>query len=73
MKKILTGGIVAGVIAVIAFVVTIFIASRTDEYVARVLLEGSEAADEWVRSLSIIVALIAFALVFLLNVFGRKR
>ncbi len=73
MKNLLTGGVVAGIIAVIAFVVTTFIASRTDEYLSRALLEGPEAADQWVRSLSIIVALIAFAVVFLRYALGGRR
>lgn len=73
LQKILTAGIIAAVIGAIAFVVTMFIAFRTDEYLARVLLDGEEAADQWVMSLSMIVALIAFALVFLWYILSGRR
>lgn len=65
-------GVLSGAVAgVIVFFVAIFILFRTDEYLARLLLEGEAAADSWVTTIGIVSGVIAFAVVFLWNVARR--
>lgn len=69
--RMIRGALFGAVAGAIVFFVAIFILFRTDEYLARVLIQGEAAADSWVTTIGIVSGIIAFAVVFLWNVARR--